>query len=59
MGSYHKISIKHLSRYLAEFQFRFGERRNTQRFETMVSKTARTSPLPYRTLVGNPDLGPF
>ncbi|MGB8031413.1 MAG: IS1595 family transposase [Terracidiphilus sp.] len=59
LGSFHKISIKHLHRYLSEFEFRFNERKSPQRFETMVSRTATTSPLPYRTLVGNPDLGPF
>jgi len=59
MGSYHKISIKHLFRYLAEFEFRFGERKNPERFKALVSRTAQTSPLTYRAPVDGPDLIPF
>lgn len=59
IGSFHKISIKHLHRYLSEFEFRFNERGNKVRFEKMVSMTAQTSPLPYRTLVDGADPIPF
>jgi transposase-like protein len=51
IGSFHRVSIKHLHRYLSEFEYRFNERKNAERFEQMVSKTAQTSPLTYRTLV--------
>jgi transposase-like protein len=51
IGSFHRVSIKHLHRYLSEFETRFNERKNTQRFEKMVSRTAQASPLTYRALV--------
>jgi len=51
IGSFHRVSIKHLHRYLSEFEYRFNERKSDDRFEGMVSRTARTSPLPYRKLV--------
>jgi hypothetical protein len=54
IGSFHRVSIKHLHRYLSEFEHRFNQRKNTQRFEQMVSQTAKASPLTYRTLVDGP-----
>lgn len=51
IGSFHRVSIKHLHRYLSEFETRFNERKSTTRFEDMVSRTAQTSPLPYRKLI--------
>lgn len=54
IGSFHRVSIKHLHRYLSEFETRFNERKSTDRFEKMVSKTAQTSPLPYRALIAEP-----
>jgi hypothetical protein len=51
IGSFHRVSIKHLHRYLSEFEHRFNERKSATRFEDMVSRTGRTSPLPYRTLI--------
>jgi hypothetical protein len=54
MGSFHRVSIKHLYRYLNEFEFRFNERKNLSRFEQMVGRTAQTSPLPYQKLIAEP-----
>jgi len=51
VGSFHKVSIKHLQRYLNEFQHRFNHRKSDNRFEDMVSRTGQTSPLPYRVLI--------
>src|SRR6185437_5931030 len=34
IGSFHRISIKHLHRYLSEFEFRFNVRKDTDRFST-------------------------
>jgi transposase-like protein len=51
VGSFHKISIKHLQRYLNEFQHRFNHRKSDDRFEAMVSRTGQTSPLPYHALI--------
>lgn len=61
-GSFHKVSIKHLHRYLSEFEFRFNERKNKQRFEKLVSRTAQASPLMYQELVAwdvDPEEVPF
>lgn len=55
IGSFHRVSIKHLHRYLSEFETRFNERKNGQRFEMMVRRTAQASPLTYRALVDAPD----
>jgi transposase-like protein len=54
IGSFHRVSIKHLHRYLSEFERRFNERKSATRFEDMVSRTAQTSPLPYRKLIAEP-----
>jgi hypothetical protein len=54
IGSFHRVSIKHLHRYLSEFEHRFNERKNGQRFEDLVSRTAQTSPLPYQKLIAEP-----
>jgi hypothetical protein len=51
IGSFHRVSIKHLHRYLSEFEYRFNERASAYRFEQMVSRTAQTSPLPYQKLI--------
>lgn len=55
MGAYHIVSIKHLHRYLAEFEYRFNQRKNADKFETMVSRIAQTSPVTYRELAANPE----
>jgi len=54
IGSFHRVSIKHLHRYLSEFEHRFNERKNGQRFEQMVRRTAQACPLTYRNLVDGP-----
>lgn len=54
IGSFHRVSIKHLHRYLSEFETRFNERKSTDRFEKMITRTAQTSPLPYRDLIAEP-----
>ena len=51
VGSFHKISIKHLHRYLSEFEMRFNERENPEGFELVVSRAAKTATMPYRQLV--------
>jgi transposase-like protein len=54
IGSFHRVSIKHLHRYLSEFEHRFNERKDGMRFENLVSRTGQTSPLPYRKLIAEP-----
>ncbi len=53
-GSFHRVSTKHLQRYLNEFEYRFNERHSEDRFGGIVTKMCATHPLPYRTLVDTP-----
>ena len=55
VGSYHKISAKHLSRYLSEFEYRFNERKSETRFEDLVKRAGAASPLPYAKLTFDPE----
>jgi transposase-like protein len=58
IGSFHRVSTKHLKRYLNEFEYRFNERNSTQQFENCVAEMCATKPLTFRKLVSKPDL-PF
>jgi transposase-like protein len=51
IGSFHRVSTKHLQRYLNEFEYRFNERHSEDRFSGAVSRMCATPQLPYRTLV--------
>jgi transposase-like protein len=50
IGSFHRVSIKHLHRYLSEFEFRFNERRNAERFQKTLGHMMQTAPMPYAAL---------
>jgi hypothetical protein len=39
IGSYHQVSVKHLDRYLDEFEFRFNNRENPFSFPRYVAAT--------------------
>jgi transposase-like protein len=54
LGSYHIVSIKHLHRYLAEFEFRFNERKNAARFEKTLRRMMQAEPLEYKTITADP-----
>jgi ISXO2-like transposase domain len=58
-GSYHKVSIKHLQRYLDEFSFRFNRREDADLFEQTVSKMAGVKQLPYAKLIEQNAFTPF
>jgi transposase-like protein len=51
VGTYRAVHLKHVPRYLAEFEYRFNRR---YRLETMISRLAyvalRTAPMPYALL---------
>jgi hypothetical protein len=49
-GSFHIVSIKHLHRYLAEFEFRFNERKNPQRFQKTLARMMQAEPVEYKFL---------
>ena len=50
IGSFHRVSIEHLHRYLSEFEFRFNERKNGERFQKTLARMMQTAPMPYTAL---------
>jgi transposase-like protein len=50
IGNFHQISIKHLQRYLNEFEYRFNRRENPNRFEETLTRLAKGKPLSYQSL---------
>ena len=51
MGSYHKISIKHLDAYLDELEWRFNNRDNPYLFNETLLKLVQAKNLTYDELV--------
>jgi transposase-like protein len=51
IGSYHKISIKHLHRYLSEFETRFNGRKDKDRFNPVLRRMLGVDPMPYAELI--------
>ena len=51
IGSFHRVSIKHLHRYLFEFQCRYNNRENQNLFGLTVARLLVRIPLPYRRLI--------
>ncbi|MGO9864509.1 MAG: IS1595 family transposase [Terriglobales bacterium] len=58
MGSFHSISIKHLSRYLSEFEYRFNRREEPDRFEETLARMTRVKPMPFATLTAEEPVSP-
>lgn len=58
IGNFHRVSAKHLHRYLSEFEYRFNRRNAQDKFSQVIMRTAQTSPLTYRDLTSEPEL-PF
>ena len=54
-GSYHIVSIKHLHRYLSEFEFRFNERKNPERFQKTLSRMMQAEPVEYKSITASPE----
>lgn len=50
IGSFHRVSIKHLHRYLTEFEYRFNARRNSDRFGKTVADMVVTRPMEFKQL---------
>lgn len=50
IGSFHRVSIKHLHRYLAEFENRFNMRNAGDRFEQTVRRMLTTEQMEYKEL---------
>ena len=51
IGSFHKVSRKHLDRYLEELEWRFNNRDNPYIFRDAMGKIVRAETLTYRELV--------
>ncbi len=52
IGSFHEVSIKHLQRYLAEFQFRWNNRDAEDMFPLVIAALVIGIALPYAELIG-------
>ncbi len=50
VGSWHRVSVKHLQRYLEEMSYRFGERENPQLFSLTLKNLLTTDPLTFKDL---------
>lgn len=50
VGSYHKVSAKHLDAYLDEFEWRFNNRKNPYLFRDTILKLISSSSLEYKKL---------
>jgi transposase-like protein len=54
IGSFHHISVKHLHRYLHEFEWRFDRRKQQSQIHGMIVKNmTQHSHLPYKQLISN------
>lgn len=53
IGSYHKVSIKHLDRYLTEFTYRFNRREVRDLFEATLVRMLREEPMTYKQLTAS------
>jgi hypothetical protein len=62
IGSFHQVSVKHLHRYLSEFQFRWKNRKAQSIFLLVIAALVIGTALPYKELIASideePDLGP-
>ena len=58
IGSFHRVSIKHLHRYLSEFEFSFNVRKDADRFSNTLRRMPSIPPMPYVELIaGSEDFG--
>jgi hypothetical protein len=54
IGQFHKLSGKHLHRYLAEFEYRFNNRSESDVFINTVRRLCNVSPLRFAELTSGP-----
>jgi len=58
-GQYHKLSAKHLHRYLSEFEYRFNRRNNADVFIETVRRLCGFKPLRFAERTSDPEAVPF
>jgi transposase-like protein len=51
IGSYHKVSVKHLDAYLDELEWRFNNRENPWLFRDTLTKLVNANTLEYKELI--------
>ena len=51
IGTFHKMSRKHMDRYLEELEWRFNNRSNPHIFRDTLRRIVNTGNLPYKELV--------
>jgi hypothetical protein len=51
VGSFHKVSIKHLNRYLSEFEYKFNNREADDLFSQMLRQMTKTEHLEFNELI--------
>jgi hypothetical protein len=54
IGSFHRVSIKHLHRYLFEFQMRYNNRETADFFGVVIARLLIGSALRYKMLTADP-----
>lgn len=59
IGQYHKLSAKHLQRYLTEFEYRFNRRDDANVFRETVRRLCAFKPLRFADLTSDPEKVPF
>ena len=53
VGNFHKVSIKHLQRYLNEFSYRFNRRYDDDAFAETLRRLAGFKPLQFAALTAD------
>ncbi len=56
VGSFHKMSLRHLDRYLDELEWRFNNRQNPYIFRDTLARIMNTDPLEYEDLIASEDV---
>jgi transposase-like protein len=59
IGSFHQISVKHLDRYLSEFEYRTNNRKEPDLFIKTVARMCGAKPMPYQQLIAAPEPDQF
>lgn len=54
IGSFHQVSVKHLDRYLSEFEYRQNNRTEPDLFIKTVARMCGTEPMPMAQLTADP-----